>query len=108
MTRAGEDWRPEFEQAVGEEFSEAVSPPVPFEDASPHECCEVVWAAFGRDVNPSRLAAVSPAEEKALARRFGTYFECDPPAVEQVRLAIAQTLARWFVGSVAGGLGLSP
>ncbi len=50
------DWRPDFEQALGESFGEAVCPPVPFEDASPHECCEVVWAVAGADVTPTMLA----------------------------------------------------
>lgn len=54
MAKKGEDWRPDFEQAVGETFGEFVSPPVPFEDASPHECCEVVWAVAGRRVTPAR------------------------------------------------------
>ena len=43
MAKGGEDWRPDFEQALGETFGDYVSPPVPFEDASPHECCEVVY-----------------------------------------------------------------
>ena len=29
MAKAGEDWRPDFEQALGETFGEYVSPPVP-------------------------------------------------------------------------------
>jgi hypothetical protein len=32
MAKGGEDWRPDFEQALGETFGEYVSPPVPFED----------------------------------------------------------------------------
>ena len=75
--RGGEDWRPDFEQALGETFGEHVSPPVPFEDASPHECCEVVWAAAGRDVTPARLAALGEDQVSDLARKFGEYFECD-------------------------------
>ena len=46
MVKWREDWRPDFEQALGETFGDYVSPPVPFEDASPHECCEVVWASL--------------------------------------------------------------
>ena len=40
-----------IEQALGETF----------EDASPHECCEVVWHVVGNDVTPVVLAALSPA-----------------------------------------------
>ncbi len=99
MMKAEEQWRPEFEQALGESFGEFVSPPVPFDDASPHECCEVVWSLVGRDVTPARLAAMSEAEVVALAQKFGTYFESDPPSPDQVREAIAETLARWPVDS---------
>src|SRR5262245_59144303 len=100
MERIGEAWRPDFEQALGEEFGESVSPPVPFEDASPHECCEVVWAMVGRDVPPRRLAALSATEVEALAERFGIYFDSNAPTVGQIREAISRTMARWPVGSL--------
>jgi hypothetical protein len=100
MVKEGEAWRPDFEQALGETFGEFVSPPVPFEDASPHECCEVVWAVAGRGVTPARLAALDDGQVSELARKFGEYFECDAPTVERVRDAIAHTLARWPVGSL--------
>jgi hypothetical protein len=100
MAQSGDDRRPDFLQALGETFGDYVSPPVPFEDASPHECCEVVWAVTGRDVTPARLAALGEDQVSDLARKFGEYFECDAPTVEQVRVAIAHTLARWPVGSL--------
>jgi hypothetical protein len=100
VAKGGEDWRPDFEQALGETFGDYVSPPVPFEDASPHECCEVVWAVVGRNVTPARLAALDDNQVSNLARKFGEYFECDAPTVEQIREAIAKTLARWPVGSL--------
>jgi hypothetical protein len=98
--KTGEEWRPDFEQALGESFCESVCPPVPFEKASPHECCEVVWAVAGEDVTPRQLAALSAAQVKALAQKFSEYFASDPPTVKQVREAIAQTLFRWPVGSL--------
>jgi hypothetical protein len=36
MTTPGEDWRPDFLQALGETFGEYVSPPIPFEHAIAH------------------------------------------------------------------------
>jgi hypothetical protein len=96
----GEQWRNDFEQAMGETFGEFVSPPVPFEDASPHECCEVVWSVAGHDVTPARLSALTEAQLVTLARKFGEYFASDAPTVEQVKDAIAHTLARWPVGSL--------
>ena len=94
------DWRAAFEQALGETFGEYVSPPVPFEDASPHECCEVVWHVVGCNVTPETLAAIGDAKIEELARSFGEDFECDPPTADQIRNAISQTLARWPVGSL--------
>jgi hypothetical protein len=100
MSKVGKDWRPAFEQALGESLGAFVSPPVPFEDASPHECCEVIWLVGGRNVTPSRLAVMTQAEVATLARKFGEYFECDAPSVQQIQDALAKTLARWPVGSL--------
>lgn len=100
MAKLGEDWRLDFEQALGETFGDFVSPPVPFEDASAHECCEVVWSMTGHGVTPARLAALTKSEIVALARKFGEYFASDAPTVEQIEGAIAYTLWRWPVGSL--------
>ena len=96
----GEQWRDDFEQAMSKPFGEFVSPPVPFEDASPHECCEVVRSVAGHDVTPASLAALNKAQLDTLAWKFGQRFGCDPPTVEQVKDAVAHTLARWPVGSL--------
>jgi hypothetical protein len=100
MPNADEDWRPDFEQAMGEAFGEFVCPPVPFEDASPHECCEVVWEVAGHNATPTGLAALTDVQVVELSRRFGAYFDCEPPTFEQIKGAIAHTLARWPVGSL--------
>ncbi len=100
MTKKNKNQRRDFEQALGESFGESVCPPVPFEDASPHECCEVVCSVLGDDVTPADLAALTKAQVAALAQEFGEYFESDPPSVKQIKDAIAQTLARWPVGSL--------
>jgi hypothetical protein len=94
------DSRPDFEQALGEEFGEAVSPPVPFEDASPHECREVVCEVLGDDVTPTRLATATDTEVAEIARLFGEFGECKAPTARKIRTAVAQTLARWPVGSL--------
>jgi len=100
MAMAESDLRPDFEVAMGEEFGALVSPPVPFFEASPHECCEAIWAALGRDVTPRRLARITPSQIEELANAFGTYFECDAPAGMQLMEAIARTLSRWPPGSL--------
>ncbi len=100
MSKVGEDWRPDFEQALGETFGDFVSPPVPFEDASPHECCEVVWLVAGRDVTPARLAALTQGEVVTLARKFGEYFESDAPLGRADKGCHWPDLARWPVGSL--------
>ena len=92
--------RLDFIQAMGETFGNHVSPPVSFEDASPHECCEVVWSVLGFDVTPSRLAALTQDDVAALAQRFGEYFEVESPTIDQIRVAVSRTLARWPAGPV--------
>ena len=92
---ANDTWRADFETAMGECFGEVVSPPVPFEAASPHECCEVIWEVVGRDVTPADLEALSEMKLQDLATAFGHYFECDAPSVEQIRTGVSRTLARW-------------
>jgi hypothetical protein len=103
VAKGGGSWRPDFETAMGESFGEFVSPPVAFEDASPHECCEVVWAVAGCNVTPTGLAALTESQVVELSRQFGAYFECDPPTVEQIRAAIVRTLTRWPAGSLGEG-----
>jgi len=100
MARSGEEWRPDFEVGMGEIFGEFVSPPVPSGDASPHECCEVIWSVAGRSVTPRSLAALKDAQIVALSQKFGEYFESQSPSVEKIKEAIARTLAAWPVGSL--------
>ncbi|MGE8498190.1 MAG: hypothetical protein ACN6O6_11845 [Pseudomonas sp.] len=90
----------DFETAMGQEFSELVSPPVPFFEASPHECCEAIWRACGHEVTPTTLAALGPLQLEQLATAFGQWFECEPPATMQLAEAIARTLSRWPPGSL--------
>ena len=100
MARTGHEWRPDFEQAMGESFGELVCPPIPFEAASAHECCEVVWSIAGYEVTPRSLAGLTDGQIAALSQRFGEYFESQSPSVDKIKEAIARTLARWPVGSL--------
>ena len=90
--------RMDFEQAMGQSFADSIVPPVPFELASAHECCEAIWAALGQDVTPEKLAALTEEEVDALAIGIGDYFECEPPSGYQVRTAVGRTLRRWPIG----------
>jgi hypothetical protein len=85
---------------MGESFSDAICPPVSEDDASAHECYNAMWSVLGKGVTPSVLAALSTSQISRLAIGIGRYFETEPPTVEQVRAAIARTLARWPVGSL--------
>lgn len=96
MSPNEERWRPDFELAMGQSFSECVK----FEDGSPHECCEAIWAVLGMNVTPRDLAALSDERIEALALSFGKYFELEAPSAEQMKEAVARTLARWPVGSL--------
>lgn len=100
MDRTGEDWRPDFEQAMGETFGEAITPPVDFGSASAHECCEVIWSFLGHKVTPRSLTLLTDEQIGTLSHKFGEYFECESPPLEKIREAIARTLARWPIGSL--------
>jgi hypothetical protein len=89
--------------SLGETFSYYVTQTsIPFEEAdvSPHECCEVVWSVLGYDVTPTRLWKLNESQVAALANKFGEYFGYDSPTVEEVKDAIADTLARWPIDSL--------
>ena len=99
MAQTGEDWRPDFEQAMGETFGEAITPPLILE-AHRHQCCEVIWSFLGNKVTPRSLTLLTDEQIVTLSHKFGEYFDCESPPVEKIREAIARTLARWPIGSL--------
>jgi hypothetical protein len=98
--KSGEDWRPDFEQAMGETFGWYVRPQVPFEEASPHNCCEAVWSVLGTEVTPRGLAVATDEQVAAIAQAFARLGEGGAPPAARIRQAIADTLALWPVGSL--------
>lgn len=89
--------RADFEQAVGECFADAVCPPVPFEQASAHECFEAVSEVLP-EPSPKDFASLSAEQVDRLALSFSDWFECAPPSRAQVRSSVAALLARWPPG----------
>lgn len=87
--------RADFEQAVGESFADHLCPPLPFDDASAHECYEVIRETVGPEVNSRHLEKLNDAKIETLASSFGSYFECKPPKPHQIKKAIASLLFRW-------------
>ena len=49
---------------------------------------------------PRVLGALTDAQIVELSVAFGRYFESESPSVNQVKNAIARTLARWPIGSL--------
>lgn len=92
--------REHFLLAMGEEFGATVSPPVPFLEAEPGECCKAIYLALGRNVTPTTLAELSPADYIRISEAFSRWFDCDPPPTMQIAEALARTLARCPAGSV--------
>lgn len=97
---AGEDWRPEFEQAVGECFAESVCPPIPFENMITDVCFEIVEKVTGKPMTPRRLAALKEPEVERLCKAFSAYFETTAPSGAQIRRAVRVALGRWPIGSL--------
>ena len=88
----------DFLMAMGESFSEALCPPVPFEEGSAHEFCNAVWSVLGRGVTAAGLTALNELQIGALAAGVGKYFGTEPPSREQIKDAIERTVARWPAG----------
>ncbi len=85
---------------MGEEFGNLVSPPVPFLEASPQECCEAIWRVLGENVTPTILAKLNQSGYQSIAVSFGEWFECEAPPTMQIAEAVARTLSRWPPGSL--------
>jgi hypothetical protein len=90
----------DFWTAMGESFGQHISPPVPFEDASAQACCEILQNTLGEDITPSDLASLTTSELMVLADEIAHHFETGAPKIAQLEAAIADTLARWPVGSL--------
>jgi hypothetical protein len=90
----------DFWTAMGESFGQRISPPVPFEEASAQACCEVLQNILGKNLTPSDLASLMESELQVLADEFADRFEVDAPSIAQLEQAVADTLARWPVGSL--------
>jgi hypothetical protein len=90
----------DFWQALGESFNQRISPPVPFEDASPQTCLEVIQNVLGENLTPSDLASLTESELQVLADEFADFFEIESPSIEQLEEAVHDTLAHWPVGSL--------
>ena len=85
---------------MGESFGQHISPPVALEEASAQACCEVLQNILGENLTPSDLASLMESELQVLADEFADYFEVDAVSLEQLEAAVADTLARWPVGSL--------
>jgi len=90
-----EDSSSDFLIALGQEFCEALSPPVPEDLIVPQDAYEVWIRAFGRPPSPGLLASLSDAQLSRLREECERYFECPSICVEHVRSAVARTLVRW-------------
>jgi hypothetical protein len=85
----------DFLAAFGQEFCEALSPPVPHDLIVPQDGFEVWRRAFGIDPSPVALAELSEADAKRLLAACIEYFDCPSVSETHVRLAVSRTLGRW-------------
>jgi hypothetical protein len=85
----------DFIAALGQEFCEALSPPVPHDLIAPQDGFEVWRRAFGTDPSPVALTELTDADIKRLLAVCIAYFECPSLSETHVRLAVSRTLARW-------------
>lgn len=100
MGRSDRDRLGDFMQAVGESFADCVSPPIPNDNILIADFWDIVCKQVGDEVTPSRLAALTRTDLERLRMAIGSYYECRPPSLAQVKTAIKVCLARWPVGSL--------
>lgn len=87
----------DFLSALGEEFCEALSPPVPADLIVPQDGYEVWSRAFKDDPSPATLSALTEPQVEQFRAACASYFECPAVSAAQVRLAVSRNLARWPV-----------
>jgi len=85
----------DFLAALGQEFCEALSPPIPWGRIVPQDAYEVWLRAFRQRPSPGRLAQLTDAQRSHLRDECERYFECPDISAEHIRTAVARTLARW-------------
>jgi len=85
----------DFLGALGEEFSETLSPVVGSENIVPQDGYELFIRVFKQDPNPQFLRSLSELQMEQLRADCERYFECAGVSAEHVREAITRTLARW-------------
>jgi len=100
MTATSSQHESDFLIAMGEEFGLTICPPVDISEAAPNECCEAIFLALGDSITPELLATLEPTDYEKLASAFGSWFECEAPALGQIAKAVNSTLVRWPVGSL--------
>jgi hypothetical protein len=93
----------DFLGALGEEFCEAISPPVGDAMICPQDGYEVWLRAFGEPPSPTGLAQLSNSQLTHLRAECERYFECPGIRTEHVQQAVRRTLARWPVDSEQSG-----
>ncbi len=84
----------DFLIALGQEFCEALSPPVPGGLIMPQDAYEVWLRAFGQPPSPGRLASLTETQLSRLREECGRYFECPSISAQAVQLAVTRTLLR--------------
>jgi hypothetical protein len=89
----------DFIAAFGQEFCEALSPPVPHDVIVPQDGFEVWRRAFGIDPSPVALAELTEADAKRLLAVCIEYFDCPSVCETHIRLAASRTRARWPASS---------
>jgi hypothetical protein len=87
-----------FLTAFGEEFCEALSPPVSQDAICPNDAYELWARAFGAAPTFGSLAAISKPELQRMRDECERYFECPELRIEHLAVAIAMTLQRWTSG----------
>jgi hypothetical protein len=85
----------DFMTILGEEFCEALSPTVGWDELIPQDSYEIFCRTFNQKPSLQMLASLSESQLELLRINCEEYLECQNITVDHVRAFVAGTLARW-------------
>ncbi|MEM8530378.1 MAG: hypothetical protein AAGF95_06005 [Chloroflexota bacterium] len=85
----------DFISAVCEEFCEALSEVVSFEDINPQECWDPLIQVLGKDIDSDTLVHITKEQIEELRLVFSSWFENNNITTDHIQVGIKRTLSRW-------------
>ncbi|MBC7880032.1 MAG: hypothetical protein H7Y37_01750 [Anaerolineae bacterium] len=89
----------DFVTIFGEEFCEALSPVVGWENITPQDSYEIFCSAFNQKPSQQMLSSLNESQLEHLRTTCKQHIEYQGITIDHVRSFVSGTLARWPVDS---------